>query len=261
MYSPSGATHPAGSRQPMCSSRGVGPAERELGHKVRSSTRRALQLRSPLQRLDPVGQAAPTRAWFGSARPPPSSATSTATRPARRRTQPHQRPTAAAALRHELADSPNRKATRSQPTFHGVEPPNLLGLAVAGRSVPVAEDRSAGGARDRTGPENAAAPSTTACLHHGGTEGGSRPVVKVNPTPPSCATVILGGRVTSVPFTAVPTGPERTTTDNAEAASTCAPDYLRRSRSCPIWLWEQGVASLAFMAYRPGVSSGLVAAA
>jgi hypothetical protein len=59
--SPSGATHPAGSRRPMCSSRGVGAAERELGHKVRSSTRRALQLRPPLQRLDPVGQAAPTQ--------------------------------------------------------------------------------------------------------------------------------------------------------------------------------------------------------
>jgi hypothetical protein len=45
----------------MCSSRGIGPAERELSHNVRSSTRRALQLRSPLQRFDPVGQAAPTR--------------------------------------------------------------------------------------------------------------------------------------------------------------------------------------------------------
>jgi TRAP-type transport system periplasmic protein len=60
----------------------------------------------------------------GSARPTPSSEISTATRPARRwtRTQPHQRPIAAAALRHELADLPHRKAARSQPTFHGVEP-------------------------------------------------------------------------------------------------------------------------------------------
>jgi hypothetical protein len=40
--------------------------------------------------------------------------------------------------------------------------------------------------------------------------------------------VILGGRATSVPFTAVPTGLERTTPDNAEAASTCAASHLHR---------------------------------
>jgi hypothetical protein len=40
--------------------------------------------------------------------------------------------------------------------------------------------------------------------------------------------VILGGRATGVPFTAVSTGPERTTTDNAEAASTCAASPLCR---------------------------------
>jgi hypothetical protein len=34
--------------------------------------------------------------------------------------------------------------------------------------------------------------------------------------------VILDGRATSVPFTTVTTGPERTTTDNTMAAATCA---------------------------------------
>jgi len=40
--------------------------------------------------------------------------------------------------------------------------------------------------------------------------------------------VILAGRATSVPFTAVLNGPERTTTDNHEAASTCTVHGPRR---------------------------------
>jgi hypothetical protein len=36
------------------------------------------------------------------------------------------------------------------------------------------------------------------------------------------------------------TGPERTTTDNAKASSTCAAPYLGRSRTRSIPLWEQG---------------------
>jgi hypothetical protein len=36
------------------------------------------------------------------------------------------------------------------------------------------------------------------------------------------------GRATSVPFTAVLHGPQRTTTDSHEAASTCATPRLRR---------------------------------
>jgi hypothetical protein len=40
--------------------------------------------------------------------------------------------------------------------------------------------------------------------------------------------VILDFRATSVPFTAVPNGPERTTTDNHEAPSTCAAPHPRR---------------------------------
>jgi hypothetical protein len=53
--------------------------------------------------------------------------------------------------------------------------------------------------------------------------------------------VVLAGRATSVPAIAVMTGPERTATDNARAASTCAVPCLRRPRARPIWLWEQGV--------------------
>jgi hypothetical protein len=40
--------------------------------------------------------------------------------------------------------------------------------------------------------------------------------------------VILASRATSVPFTAVTTGPERTTTDNRKAASTYAVDDYGR---------------------------------
>jgi hypothetical protein len=54
--------------------------------------------------------------------------------------------------------------------------------------------------------------------------------------------VIPDARATSVPFTAVLNGPERTTTDNHEAASTCALPHPRRSQQRPNWLWEQGVA-------------------
>jgi hypothetical protein len=49
------------------------------------------------------------------------------------------------------------------------------------------------------------------------------------------------GRATSVPFTAVPTGIQRTITDNTMARSTSAAPYLRRWSYRPIWLWEQGV--------------------
>jgi len=47
--------------------------------------------------------------------------------------------------------------------------------------------------------------------------------------------VLLGGRATSLPCTAVLTGPERTITDNAEVAPTCATSHLCRRRSRPSW--------------------------
>ena len=39
---------------------------------------------------------------------------------------------------------------------------------------------------------------------------------------------LSSGRATTVPFTAVMIGPERTTMDNANVVSTCAVAYLRR---------------------------------
>jgi hypothetical protein len=47
-----------------------------------------------------------------------------------------------------------------------------------------------------------------------------------SPQAPSC--VILAGHATSVPFTPVLTGPERTTTDNTTAALTCAHHHFPR---------------------------------
>ena len=49
------------------------------------------------------------------------------------------------------------------------------------------------------------------------------------------------GRATSMPFTAVLTGPQRTTTDNTMAAMTCPSSHIPRYRPCLIWLWEQVV--------------------
>ena len=54
------------------------------------------------------------------------------------------------------------------------------------------------------------------------------PAVELVPTLPGSTNVVLAGRATTVPFTAVLTGPERTATDNAIATLTCAVRYLRR---------------------------------
>jgi hypothetical protein len=77
------------------------------------------------------------------------------------------------------------------------------------------------------------------------TEDGPHPTLKVEPTTQPDTRAILAGRATSVPFTAVMTGPPRTTTDNHEAASTSAVPRPRRSQQRPNWLWEQGVADVA----------------
>jgi hypothetical protein len=73
------------------------------------------------------------------------------------------------------------------------------------------------------------------------TEDGPHPPAEAEPTAPRCARGILTGHVTSVPFTAVLNGPERTITDNHEAASTCAIPRPRRSQQRPNWLWEEEV--------------------
>jgi hypothetical protein len=57
-----------------------------------------------------------------------------------------------------------------------------IGLAVPGRPIRslVAEDRSAAGVRDQTGPDGAAAPYATACPHEGVvTRGWPHPAVEV----------------------------------------------------------------------------------
>jgi hypothetical protein len=91
-------------------------------------------------------------------------------------------------------------------------------------------------------PTATAGPETSLANEAGVARAELHPSVELMPTPPGRMNVFLVGRATSVPFTAVPTGPERTTTDNATQAMTCAVRRLARWRPCPIWLWEQEVA-------------------
>jgi hypothetical protein len=94
-------------------------------------------------------------------------------------------------------------------------------------SVSGLEDQSARVGHDQTRPEElprrlqrlahaVAVLRAALTLGQGGTPGGK------------LYQVVLTGRATSVPFTAVLTGPERTTTDNTKAAWSCAVPYLRR---------------------------------
>jgi len=63
--------------------------------------------------------------------------------------------------------------------------------------------------------------------------------------------VVLTGRATSVPFTAVMNSPERTTTDKTTAAVTCADHRFSWWRSCSIWLCKQGVEACVGLAPAP----------
>ena len=90
-------------------------------------------------------------------------------------------------------------------------------------------------------PHPAAASPSGSCPRGGGTEDRPYPTLQVGADGGPCTGLILAGRATIVPFTTDMTGPERTATDNARAASTCAVPCLRRPRARPIWLWEQGV--------------------
>jgi hypothetical protein len=72
------------------------------------------------------------------------------------------------------------------------------------------------------------------------TEDGPHPTVKVEPTAQQHTGVILGGRATSLPFTAVVSGSQRTTRDNAEAASTCAVRYIPQVTILPDPALEAG---------------------
>jgi hypothetical protein len=64
--------------------------------------------------------------------------------------------------------------------------------------------------------------------------------VTVEPTTQPDPGLILGGRATSVPFTAVLTGPERTATDNHEASSTCAISHLAGDNSARFGFESRG---------------------
>jgi hypothetical protein len=55
---------------------------------------------------------------------------------------------------------------------------------------------------------------------------------------------VLAGRATSLPFTTVLTGPQRTTTDNAMLVLTCSGSERRRWQDRPIWLCKQEVRSI-----------------
>ena len=60
------------------------------------------------------------------------------------------------------------------------------------------------------------------------TKEGPRPIVQAEPTASPSAMIPPSRRTTSVPFTRVTAGSQRTTTDNTEAASTCPAPHPRR---------------------------------
>jgi hypothetical protein len=82
--------------------------------------------------------------------------------------------------------------------------------------------------RPRPDGTGAAALSSTACQRGRGHRGWALPKGQGWTNGVTACHVVLTGRATSVPFTVVLTGPERTTTDNAKAASTCAEFCPRR---------------------------------
>jgi hypothetical protein len=76
-------------------------------------------------------------------------------------------------------------------------------------------------------PDPAAANPPGSCLRGGGHRGRPHRTVGVELNARLDTGVILGGCATSVPFTAVLTGRQRTTTDNAMPVLTCAVHYRR----------------------------------
>ncbi|HEY2957087.1 MAG TPA: hypothetical protein VGM21_02600 [Actinomycetota bacterium] len=65
------------------------------------------------------------------------------------------------------------------------------------------------------------------------------PAVELVSTQPGLTNVVLAGRATTVPFTAVLAGPQPTITDNPTVTSTCAVSCRRRWPTGPIWLCKQ----------------------
>jgi hypothetical protein len=66
--------------------------------------------------------------------------------------------------------------------------------------------------------QGSAAPPSAACQRGRGHRGRASPCGQGSSQQRRCSSVVLAGRATSVPFAAVTTGPERTTTDNATSA-------------------------------------------
>jgi hypothetical protein len=79
------------------------------------------------------------------------------------------------------------------------------------------------------------------------TEDEPHPTIKLGANGTTVCQVNLTGRATTVPFTTLNLGSQRTTTDNITAAAICAASLLCRWRACPIWLWEQEVNSQEFL--------------
>jgi hypothetical protein len=63
---------------------------------------------------------------------------------------------------------------------------------------------------------------------NGSLTNGGDPTVMTGPVAPTSTRISIAGRATSVPFTTALNGPEQTTTDNHEAASTCDVPHPRR---------------------------------
>jgi hypothetical protein len=85
------------------------------------------------------------------------------------------------------------------------------------------------------------------------TEEGPHPTVRVEPTARPGTGVILAGRATSVPFTAVPNGPERTATDNYKASWTCAVHAFHQVTMLPeLTLGAGGRVAMALIALQTG---------
>jgi hypothetical protein len=98
----------------------------------------------------------------------------------------------------------------------------------AGRSVPGRRGPERRGVRDQTGPKGAAAPRSRLANDAVVAEDEPRPAIKLGANGTSVYQRNLTGRATSVPFTRVNVGYQRTTTDNTTAAATCAARLLRK---------------------------------
>jgi hypothetical protein len=111
----------------------------------------------------------------------------------------------------------------------------------AGRSVPGRGGPERRGRPRPDGTGRCCRAAFAACQRCSGRRGRALPCGQGRADGARVYQVALTSRATGVPFTAVLAGLQRTTTDNSTAASICAGACLRRWRSCPNWLWEQGV--------------------